>query len=223
MRRFVMLAAVLFVACAHAKKADPAKAEPAKEPAKAAAAEPAAVPAPGAPIKVEFASAAATKFGAPLEDTKYSEQPNDASIDKKEFADGVVTYSGQVGLGKGSQWAGIGLWAPVFKDLKTMDATKYKSVTFKVASTAGALRLRLAGGDQAARSGGCYPVFMQEVTPTLTEYTIPLEKFKAEGWCGPKAISVPDTMKTFYGYEIADISVAKKPVTISVQSITLNP
>jgi hypothetical protein len=220
-----MLAAMLFVACAHnGKKAEPAKAEPAKEPAKSepAKAEPAAVPA-GAAVKVEFASASATKAGAPLEDTKYSEQANDASIDKKEFADGVVTFSGQVGLGKGSQWAGIGFWAPVFKDLKTMDATKYKSVTFKLASTAGTLRLRIAGGDQAARSGGCYPVVMQEVTPTLAEYTIPLEKFKAESWCGPKAIAVPDTMKSFYGYEIADISVAKKPVTISVQSITLNP
>jgi len=64
---------------------------------------------------------------------------------------------------------------------------------------------------------------MQEVTDKMTEYTIPLEKFKAEGWCGPKAIAVPDTMKTFYGYEIASISVAKKPITISVQSITLNP
>lgn len=218
MRRIVMLAALLFAACAHhGKKVESAKAEPAKvEPGKA---EPTAV---SNPEKVEFASATATKAGAPLEDTNYSEQPKDASIDKREFANGVVTYSGQVGLGKGSQWAGIGFWAPLTKEMKTIDATKYKSVTFKVASTAGTLRLRIAGGDQAQRSGGCYPVFMLDVTPTLADYTIPLEKFKAEGWCGPKGVSAADTLKTLYGYEVADIAVAKKPVTISVQSITLN-
>jgi hypothetical protein len=213
MRRIAILSLMLLAACVHTKKAETAKAEPAK----------AEQPAMGGAVVVEFASASATKAGAPIEDTKYSEKADDASIDKKEFAGGVVTYAGQVGLGKGSGWAGIGFWAPITADSKPIDATKFKSVTFKIASTAGQLRLRLAGGDQAARGGGCYPVFMQDVTPTVTEYTIPLAKFQAESWCGPKAISVADTLPNLWGYEIADISVAKKPITISVQSITLNP
>lgn len=214
MRRSLVVAMMLFAACAHHKKATTAKAEPAQAPAKAEA------PAATGGVSVEFASSAATKAGAALEDTNYSEQPGDASITRKEFADGVVTYSGQVGLGKGSGWAGIGFWVPV-ADGKTIDGTKFKTVTLKLASTAPALRLRLAGGDEAARKGGCYPVFMQNVTDKLTEYTIPLDQFQAEGWCGPKAITVGNTMPTFYGFEIADIAVQKKPVTLSVGTITL--
>ncbi len=217
MRRIAVLAVLLFAACAHHhKKVEAAKAEPAKT--ETPKAEAGAL----APVKVEFASASATKAGAPVEDTNSSEQPGDASITKKDFADGVVTYTGQVGMGKGSSYAGIGLWAPIANG-KTIDATKYKSVTFQLASTAGTLRLRLAGGDQAARGTGCYPVVMQDVTEKLTDYTIPLSKFKSEAWCGPKAITVEQTLPILYGYEIADISVAKKPVTISVGSITLNP
>jgi hypothetical protein len=228
MRTITMLAGVLaFTACATTEpkpaaapaEAAPAKAEPAKaEPAPAAPAADAL-----APVQVEFISQSATASGGAIQDTAYSEKAEDVTITKREIADGLLTYTGQVGMGKGSSYAGIGLYVELFKGGKTLDATKYKSVTFRLASTAGNLRLRIAGSDQKIREGGCYPVVTQAVTPTPTDYTIPLSKFQAEGWCGSKAVSAAATLKELYGYEVADITIAKTPVTISVGNITLNP
>jgi hypothetical protein len=227
MRIISALAILSITACAHTKAKPAAEAKPeAKAEATAPAptkAEPAAPAAALAPVRVEILSQSATAVGAPIQDTLYSERKEDAAITKRELDGDVLTYTGQVGLGKGSSYAGIGMYLAIFKAGRTMDATNYKSVTFRLASTAGQLRLRIAGGDQKVREEGCYPVFTQRVTETLTDYTIPLSSFKAESWCGGKGVSAADTLKTLYGYEVADITVAGKPVTVSVVSIVLNP
>jgi hypothetical protein len=173
---------------------------------------------------VEFTGVAATKSGGTINDTKYSEKANDAEITNKEFADGVVTYTGQVGLGNGSSWAGIGLTVNVLPDGKTMDASQFKTVTFRVASgTTPSLRLRLVGSDEGTRSSGCYPIVTQAVTASVKEYTIPLAQFEAPGYCGAKAVPVAKTLPQLLGFEIADERIGKAPTRVLVGTITLNP
>lgn len=173
---------------------------------------------------VEFASAAATRTGGEVSDTRYSEKADDAAINGKDFADGVVTYSGQVGMGKGSAWAGIGFSVNINPQAKPMDASKFKSVTFRLAAVPdGSLRLRLIGSEEKIRSAGCYPVFMQAVTKDVKEFTIPVSKFASEGWCAGNARAVQKVLPELVGFEIVDTNMRKAPASLSVGAITLNP
>ncbi len=184
---------------------------------------PAAAPAAGA-ASVEFASPEATKAGAVVTETKYSEKPGDVEITKKEFAAGVVTITGQVGMGKGSSYYGIGLNFAINADGKPIDARAFKSVTFHVASTtARTLRLRISGSDEKVRNGGCYPVYVQDVTKDVKEYTIPVSKFASESWCAAQSKSVDSTLADLYGFEVADTTASKGPTQMMVGTITLNP
>jgi len=208
------LTAVLLAACASNDAPKPTAAE--AKPAAGAA---------SAPFSVEFADAKTTKAGAEVVDIVYSEKKDDAMLSKKDVANGVLTVEGQVGNGKGSQWAGVGVSMNADKgENAKMDATGYKSVTFRLASpTTGALRLRLLGDDQAVRNAGCYPIFVQPVTDKLTEYTIRLDAFQPEGWCGAQARKVGQTLPVFGGFEVVDTAMLKKPTRFSVGAITLNP
>ena len=175
-------------------------------------------------VVVEFASAASTKSGVEVSDTKYSEKADDAVIGSKDVADGVVTYAGQVGMGKGSSYAGIGFTVNINPAGKPMDASAFSSVTFRLsAAPGGSLRLRLVGSEEKIRSGGCYPVCMQSVTKEMKEFTIPLSKFASEGWCGANARAVKKVLPELAGFEIADTNMRKAPASLSVGSITLNP
>lgn len=220
MRQTAIIALMLLTACATSGSngATPAQAEaaPAADaPAKAAAA---------GGASVEFASPEATEAGGTVTETKYSEKPGDVEITKKEFAGGVVTITGQVGMGKGSSYFGIGLNFPINADGKPIDARTFKSVTFHVASTtARALRLRISGADEKVRNAGCYPVYVQEVTKDVKAYTIPLSKFASESWCAAQAKSVESTLAELFGFEVADTSASKGPTLLSVGPITLNP
>lgn len=217
MRHLALLALSLVTACATATTAAPSAAAAAGEKA-ATSSTPAA-----RPMMVEFASAEATKTGGAVADTSYSEKPGDAAITGKTFAGGVVTYAGQVGFHKGSTWAGIGLGWDIAPDQKPVDATAYKSITFRLASTAGMLRVRLVGADKETRSNGCYPIVMQQVSPELKEYTIPVSRFAAESWCGDKARGPKDVLPALAGFEVASPDMTAKPITISAGSVTLNP
>lgn len=173
---------------------------------------------------VEFTSATATRSGGEVTDTKYSERTDDAVINSRDFANGVVTYAGQVGMGNGSAWAGIGLNVNVQPERKPMDASKFKSVTFRLAAAPeGSLRLRVIGADEKIQKAGCYPIVMQAVTKDVKEYTIPLSKFSSEGWCGANARAVQKVLPELTGFEVADTNMRKSPASLSVGSITLNP
>jgi hypothetical protein len=217
--RYTTLAALLvFTACATTEKKPVAEATPAAE------SKPEATPAAAAgAVTVEFASAAQTKTGGAVVDTNYSEKPGDTIISGQSFKDGVITYAGQVGTGKGSAWAGIGLNWQINAEGKPIDATKFKSITFRLAATTRLLRLRVSGNDAATQKNGCYPVYTQEVTETMTEYTIPLDKFQPEGWCAKLAVDIKQTLPAVTGNEVASINVSKKPITISVGPTTYNP
>ncbi len=173
---------------------------------------------------VEFTGATATRSGGEVTDTRYSEKADDAVINGREFADGVVTYTGQVGMGKGSAWAGIGLSVNIQPQGKPMDARKFKSVTFRLAAAPpGSLRLRVIGTEEKIRSAGCYPIVMQNVTREVKEVTVPLSKFSSEGWCAGNARDLEKVLAELVGFEIVDVNMRKAPASLSVGSITLNP
>lgn len=219
MRLTAFAAALLVSSCATTQ------APPAPKPAEAAVPDVVAPPPVAlSPVSVEFASADATRAGAVLTETKYSERADDAAITAKIYAEGVITILGNVGLGKGSSYGGIGLNFSIAGDGKSMDARGYKAVTFQLASPEPRrLRLRISGADRAKRDGGCYPVYTQSVGPEMKGYTIPLSKFEAESWCGSKAEPVLATLGNLWGFEVADISVSKEPTVFSIGAITLEP
>lgn len=221
MRTATLAVLLAFTACATTEQ-KPVETAPARaEPAQADAAKPAGLTKLDI---VEFASPAGTQAGGEVSDTKYSEKPDDVAITKKSFANGVVTYEGQVGFGKGSQWAGIGLFVNILPDAKPTDAKAYGSVTFRLASpTTGTLRLRIVGPDVKIKNAGCYPIYMQPVTKELTEYTVPIAKFVPESWCAAQARTADATIGALTGFEIADIALRKEPTTFSIGTITLNP
>ncbi len=176
------------------------------------------------PVPVEFVSAELTKAGAAINETRYSEHPDDVAIDAKIYAEGVITILGSVGVGKGSSYAGIGLNFAVTGEGKSLDARGYKAVTFKLSSPVKRdLRLRIWGDDLRKRETGCYPVYTQAVGPQMKAYTIPLSKFEAESWCGSKAEPVLATLGRLWGFEVADITVAREPTAFSIGSVVLEP
>jgi len=173
---------------------------------------------------VEFVNAEVTKAGAAINETRYSEKADDVAITAKIYAEGVITILGNVGLGKGSSYGGIGLNFSVTTDGKSLDARGYKAVTFRLSSPVKRnLRLRITGADRAKRDGGCYPVYTQAVGPERKAYTIPLEKFEAESWCGKKGEPVLATLGNLWGFEVADITVSRDPTAFSLGTITLEP
>lgn len=222
MRHTTLAVLLVFTACATAETKPAETAAPAA-PAAAEPAKPAAEAAPaGALATVEFASATATKTGAELMETKYSERPDDAAITEKKFENGAVTWAGQVGFGKGSSWAGIGFFTFFKADKSPVDLSAAKSVTFRLASpTTRALRVRVAGADEKVRNMGCYPVHIQQVSAELKEYTIPLSRFAAESWCAGNARTIQQTVPQAVGFEIVDLAIQKSPTSFTVGAITV--
>lgn len=221
MRHAALVAVLLFSGCASfgMKPAETAEAPKAEAP-KADA--PVAAPADGSVAKVEFASTTRAKNGAVVNDTKYSEKPDDAQILDKKFENGAVTYTGQLGFGKGSAWAGFGFGVSFAGDAKPVDISKAQTITFRLASaTTRSLRLRITGPDQAVQAAGCYPIVMQPVTPELTAYEIPIAKFAPEGWCGANARTIQQTAPQAVGVEVVDLAYQRAPSTFSVGTITV--
>ena len=172
---------------------------------------------------VGFKDASTLVNGSKINPVVYSEKANDARLDPLDLKDGVLKVSGQVGLGGGSQWAGIGVQLPGTDAQSPQDAREMKTVTFNLASaTTKNLRLRLMGNEDGIINSGCYPVFYQTVTPEVTRYDIPVKSFESENWCGPKARTVTQTLTNFTGFEVADIAVQKKATTFLVGSISLH-
>ncbi len=216
MHRTAIAAALLLLSCATTPPPPP---EPAEVPEVVAP-----PPVVLQPVSVEFASAEVTRAGAKLTETKYSEKADDVAINAKIFSEGVVTILGNVGMGKGSSYGGIGLNFSITTDGKSIDGRGYKAVTFRLASpTPRKLRLRITGADRTKRDTGCYPVYVQSVGPEMKAYTIPLSKFQAESWCGSKAEPVLATLGNLWGFEVADNTVSRDPTAFSIGTITLEP
>jgi len=217
MRYAALVAVLLFTGCSHFRM----------KPAEAGEAPAAEAPKPPEPkddalARLEFVSTGATKKGGNVNDTTYSEQAGDAQILDKKFENGVLTYTGQLGFGKASAWAGFGFGVNFTGDASPLDLSKAETITFRLASaTTRALRLRITGPDKAIQNAGCYPIVMQPVTPELTDYEIPLAKFAPEGWCGPNARTIQQTVPQAQGVEVVDIAYQRAPSTFSVGMIVV--
>jgi len=185
---------------------------------------PAAATSSGGPLVVHFGGIKATRSGGEINDMTYSEKSEDAAITDRQFADGVVTWTGQVGFGKGSRWAGFGVTVNILPGAKAIDGTRFKTVTFRLASaTTRSLRLRLLGADQSVTNAGCYPITLQRVSKDLKEYTFKVSEFESEAFCSGRGRSAAKTLPELIGFEIADINMQGKPSSFSIGSITLNP
>jgi predicted Zn finger-like uncharacterized protein len=201
--------------------APPPKAEPPPPPP---AAEPPPPPAGPAFTAVEFSAVNRARSGGEVGDTRYAQNSDDAEISDRSYSDGVLTYSGQLGKGHGSSYGGIGFYVNVQPGGHAMDASKYRTVSIKLASpTTGRLRVRIQGPEQSVSSAGCYPMMMVNVSENMKTYRLKLEDFAPESWCGGKGRSPEDTLPQLVGFEIVDTAVQGKPTKFSVGSITLHP
>jgi hypothetical protein len=238
MRHLTLAAALVFSACCAtvgqqpaAPAEAPAPAAPKAEEAKPEAADADAPKAPApkveearpaGPVRLDFVSVRDTKAGGNVNDTRYSEKPDDVAILEKKFENGVVTITGQLGFGKGSAWAGFGFGVNFTREATPVDLGKAETITFHLASpTTRTLRLRIVGTDRAVQSAGCYPIVVQPVTPDMTEYVIPLARFAPEGWCGPNARTIQQTAPEAMGVEIVDTTYQRRPSTFSVGGISV--
>ncbi|MEO8153634.1 MAG: hypothetical protein ABI605_11235 [Rhizobacter sp.] len=173
----------------------------------------------------DFSSGSATQQGGAVNGSSYSEKPGDATLGPLSAADGVLSVTGQFSSAKHSQWAGVG-FSVESPDKASADGTRnlqeFTSVKIRLASTtAKVLRLRLLSTDTAVQNAGCYPSVMQNVTPTLTEYTIVLKRFAAESYCGGNGRSAAQTLPKVSAFEVVDAAqpVSERAVNFQVGSI----
>jgi hypothetical protein len=153
----------------------------------------------------------------------YSEKKGDSIVQSVEVVNGAATIKGQLGTVRGSGWAGLGMIFNHGLEPAAQDLSAYKTVKITVASpTAASLRVRLSGSDQKVLNQGCYPVyFLQGVTATPKEFSIPVARFEPEQWCGENGRRVSATISQVSGMEVVDIAQTNKPTEISVTKIEL--
>jgi hypothetical protein len=163
----------------------------------------------------------ASNQGSGLTAITYSERKGDAQMESVGVVGDAVVYKGQIGNAKGSNWAGVGFNVSHSDSDKTLDMTAYKSLRIKLSSpTVTSLRLRIAANDSKINNMGCYPIFIQSVTPTMTEYTIPVARFAPEDFCGSNARAIKDTINKVSLIEVVDIANTRnKPTEFSVGKI----
>jgi hypothetical protein len=217
------LAITAMAGCAIAPqpKAQAPAASPAPAPQAAAAA-----PSPALAFAV-FRPDGTTAQGGMFTGFAYSEKPGDATFDKIAVANGTARVNGSVWPQKGSTWAGIGFTAAAGADGKTLDLSQQRTLYLQLASaTTTQLRVRLVGDDKATRDNGCYPVAVQNVTPELRDYAIPLSRFAPEAYCGAQGRSVAATATAVAAIEVSDPALTpgtKRLVDFQVGRIELKP
>ena len=150
-----------------------------------------------------------------------SDAPGDASLSSLAVdGDGMLVLSGTLGLDNGSRWATLGVEiAPAAmgadRDMSTASVLRIRLA----AATARPLRVRIKGADQEIGSAGCYPVVVQMVATTPANYAIPLSAFHSPGWCGAKAVSIEQTLRSVERVEVTANDEPTGPVVFSVGSI----
>jgi hypothetical protein len=223
-------ALVILTGCA--TKASAQAQAPAAAPAAAAVAQaaPAKAAAPAPAATADVFTIVAYAPGQKMSTTKqeplqvsYSEKKGDSIVQSVEVVNGVATIKGQLGTVRGSGWAGLGMIFNHGLEPAAQDLSAYKTIKITVASpTAASLRVRLSGSDQKILNQGCYPVyFLQGVTATPKEFSIPISRFEPEQWCGENGRRVSATIGQVSGMEVVDTAQTNKPTEISVTKIEL--
>jgi len=134
--------------------------------------------------------------------------------------DGLLVVNGRLGLDNGSRWSTLGVEIAPAAGGADADLTHADVLRIRLASaTARPLRVRIKGGDRAIGNAGCYPVVVQMVTTTAADYAIPLAAFRSPGWCGTKAVSIEQTLRSVARVEVTANDAPDGAVTFSVGRI----
>lgn len=132
-----------------------------------------------------------------------SDLPGDAAISSLAVAGGLLVVTGRLGTDHGSRWTTLGTEIAPAAGAGAVDLRGSTALRIRLASAVPRLlRVRLKGGDLQIGSTGCYPVVMQQATPTLTDYTIPLSAFRTPSWCGANAPTVDQTLPAVERVEV---------------------
>lgn len=132
-----------------------------------------------------------------------SDLPGDAALSSLSARGGLLIVTGRLGTEHGSRWTTLGTEIASSAGAGAVDLRGATALHIRLASAVPrTLRVRLKGGDPQVGSTGCYPVVMQQATPTLTDYTIPLAAFRTPGWCNPNAPTVDQTLPAVERVEV---------------------
>jgi hypothetical protein len=133
-----------------------------------------------------------------------SDAPGDAALSSLVLdGDGMLVVNGTLGLDNGSRWSTLGVEiAPATVGADT-DMSEASVLRIRLAAaTVRPLRVRIKGGDREIGNAGCYPVVVQMVATTPANYAIPLSAFHSPGWCGAKAVSIEQTLRSVERVEV---------------------
>lgn len=132
-----------------------------------------------------------------------SDLPGDATIASLAVDAGLLVVSGRLGNDHGSRWTTLGTEIAPASGRGATDLRGSTALRIQLASAVPRmLRVRLKGGDPQLANSGCYPVMIQQVTPTLVDYTIPLSAFSTPSWCGANAATVEQTLPAVERVEV---------------------
>lgn len=150
-----------------------------------------------------------------------SEVAGDATLSSLGLdGDGLLVVNGRLGLDNGSRWSTLGVEIAPAVVGPDADLTHADVLRIRLASaTARPLRVRIKGGDRAIANAGCYPVVVQMVTPAAADYAIPLSAFRSPGWCGTKAVTIEQTLRSVERVEVTANDAPDGPVIFSVGRI----
>jgi len=124
-----------------------------------------------------------------------SDLPGDAAISSIGVDRGLLVVAGSLGTDHGSRWTTLGAEIASSAGQGAVDLRGSTALRIRLGSTVPRLlRVRLKGPDPRIASAGCYPVVIQQTTPVVTDYTIPLEAFSTPSWCGANAATVEQTL-----------------------------
>jgi len=172
-----------------------------------------------------FANPASTVQGGNINGFSYSEKPGDAVASPMSVVAGMLFVRGSFVAKNASAWSGLGVSVEPGTN-QPMDVSNYKTLSIRLSALhTSKLRLRLNGTDDKIKSNGCYPIFMQYVTPEERSYEIPLAKFASDSYCGANAVDVVRTLQRLSAIEVADTSdpARARSSQFTVASITLLP
>jgi hypothetical protein len=149
-----------------------------------------------------------------------SEVPGDAAISSLSVDDGRLIVDGLLGLDNGSRWSTLGAEIAPANATSNADMSAASVLRIRLASAvARPLRIRIKGGDRETANAGCYPIVVQMVAAAPADYVIPLSAFRSPGWCGSKAVSIEQTLRSVRRVEVTANDEPVGPVSFSVGRI----